>query len=98
MKADLRDHDNVVECIEWAPESANPNIAKAAVLDAAAQSGSFLVSGSRDKTIKVLIYKTKIKLIDVNFSLVLGCNFRLMSFHTDWPRQLGSPSQISPKR
>ena len=53
MKADLRDHDNVVECIEWAPESANPNIAKAAVLDAAAQSGSFLVSGSRDKTIKV---------------------------------------------
>ena len=50
---DLREHDNVVECIEWAPESAIPHIVKAANLDANAKAGPFLVSGARDKTIKV---------------------------------------------
>jgi len=75
VKADLRDHDNVVECIEWAPESANPNIAKAAVLDAAAQSGSFLVSGSRDKTIKFW---------DATSGL---CLFTLIG-HDNWVRQV----------
>lgn len=50
---DLREHDNVVECIEWAPDSAIENIQKGANLDSKNKSGPFLVSGSRDKTIKV---------------------------------------------
>ena len=54
---DLREHDNVVECIEWAPDSAIENIQKGANLDSKNKSGPFLVSGSRDKTIKVSHFK-----------------------------------------
>ncbi|CAI4232450.1 unnamed protein product [Auanema sp. JU1783] len=54
-KATLREHDNVVECVEWAPESALAPIrsenGKPSV-DALAQP-YIIVSGSRDKTIKV---------------------------------------------
>ena len=56
---DLREHDNVVECIEWAPDSAIENIQKGANLDSKNKSGPFLVSGSRDKTIKVSHSKKK---------------------------------------
>nr|CAD7392245.1 unnamed protein product [Timema cristinae] len=51
-KVELRDHDNVVECIAWAPDAA-----KSAINEADNKKGSnvgpFLASGSRDKTIKV---------------------------------------------
>ncbi len=55
-KAELREHDHVVECICWAPQSALPAINEAQS-DARApaqadRTGPFLVSGSRDKTIR----------------------------------------------
>ena len=61
-KLELRDHDHVVECISWAPESATPAIQEAARSEGSGGgdssnkgglSGPFLASGSRDKTIKV---------------------------------------------
>ena len=70
-KADLREHDHVVECIAWAPESATAAIREAASSageptavnnssgkigsSTAALNGPFLASGSRDKSIKVFI-------------------------------------------
>lgn len=52
---ELRDHDHVVECIAWAPETAHSAINEAAGADnkKGAYMGPFLVSGSRDKTLKV---------------------------------------------
>jgi platelet-activating factor acetylhydrolase IB subunit alpha len=53
-KLELREHDHVVECIAWAPDSAVP-----AIKDACSENqslvgpGPFLASGSRDKSIKV---------------------------------------------
>ena len=32
-KAELREHDHVVECVAWAPESAVPNICAAAEIE-----------------------------------------------------------------
>lgn len=60
-KLELRDHDHVVECIAWAPESAAAAIQEAAKSSADGDTGSnksglvgpFLASGSRDKTIRV---------------------------------------------
>lgn len=51
----LKDHDHCVECIAWAPESAFAAVCEAAGTDNKrnARAGPFLVSGSRDKTIKV---------------------------------------------
>ncbi len=63
-KAELREHDHVVECLAWAPESAVPAIREAAAAQAGEGSstnhtggesgvvGPFLASGSRDKSIK----------------------------------------------
>lgn len=75
IRADFREHDNVVECIAWAPEEAYPNIIKAANIDQNAKSGPFLVSGSRDKTIKFW---------DVTSGI---CLFTLIG-HDNWVRQL----------
>lgn len=52
---ELRDHEHVVECIAWANESANSAINEAAGGDnkKGAFEGPFLVSGSRDKTLRV---------------------------------------------
>jgi platelet-activating factor acetylhydrolase IB subunit alpha len=57
-KMELRDHDHVVECITWAPETANSAINEAAGADnkKGAHAGPFLASGSRDKTIRVSWY------------------------------------------
>lgn len=59
-KAELRDHDHVVECIAWAPESATQAINEAATAAAGGDNknsvthaGPFLASGSRDKSVKV---------------------------------------------
>ncbi|KAH9518630.1 Lissencephaly-1 B [Bulinus truncatus] len=54
-KAELREHEHVVECIAWAPDSAQPAINEAAGTESksAKRSGPFLLSGSRDKTIKM---------------------------------------------
>ena len=58
----MREHDHVVECITWAPDSAQAPINDAVIADAGAQpnannadagrTGPFLISGSRDKTIR----------------------------------------------
>jgi len=60
VKCEMRDHDHVVECVAWAPESATPAINEAASAasgvdnkNSVSHSGPFLASGSRDKTIKV---------------------------------------------
>merc|ERR1719510_927159 len=50
-KMELREHDHVVECIAWAPESAIPAIKE--VIEVKEVIGPFLASGSRDKTIRV---------------------------------------------
>lgn len=79
-KAELREHDHVVECIAWAGEASYPYINEAAGKDVSAcpahsiqpnlpqaqsfcifilqvkkgqMSGPYLISGSRDKTIKM---------------------------------------------
>lgn len=56
-KAELREHEHTVECIAWAPETANAAINEAAGVDnkKGAHQGPFLASGSRDKTIRVSI-------------------------------------------
>lgn len=55
-KVELRDHDHVVECVAWADPHVTPHINEAIQAEmpkAAKTEGPFLVSGSRDKTIKV---------------------------------------------
>ncbi|GLD57280.1 lissencephaly-1 homolog A-like protein [Lates japonicus] len=54
-KAELREHEHVVECISWAPESAYPTILEATGSESkkSGKPGPFLLSGSRDKTIKM---------------------------------------------
>ncbi|XP_010794921.1 lissencephaly-1 homolog A [Notothenia coriiceps] len=54
-KAELREHEHVVECISWAPESAHPTIQEATGSETkkSGKPGPFLLSGSRDKTIKM---------------------------------------------
>ncbi len=60
-KAELREHDHVVECLAWAPESSYQAICEggnqvegsASSAKGRSHSGPFLVSGSRDRTIKV---------------------------------------------
>ena len=57
----MREHDHVVECVAWAPDSAQMPINDAVTADtttpmvnnaAEGRTGPFLISGSRDKTIK----------------------------------------------
>jgi len=56
---ELRDHDHVIECVAWAPKTAYENICAAAGIeykgkkDEEEKDGKFLVSGSRDKTLRV---------------------------------------------
>lgn len=55
-KVELRGHEHVVECISWAPDVALSHIAEACGIEkkkGAPTPGPFLVSGSRDKTIKL---------------------------------------------
>merc|ERR1719295_1315984 len=74
-RAELRDHDHVVECIAWAPETAREAI-REAVADRSGGGGAgsennsaggivgpFLASGSRDKTIKVWDVSTGVCLV-----------------------------------
>lgn len=55
-KIELRDHDHVVECVAWAPDSARVPINEGAGADnkKGQHVGPFLATGSRDKTIKVI--------------------------------------------
>ncbi|KAF3705704.1 Clustered mitochondria protein -like protein [Channa argus] len=64
-KAELREHEHVVECIAWAPDSAHPTILEATGLESkkSGKSGPFLLSGSRDKTIKMWDVSTGICLM-----------------------------------
>lgn len=71
IKCTLKDHDHTVECIAWAPESASSNILDATIPNRT--TGPFLISGSRDKTIKVW---------DVG---VGACLFTLIG-HDNWVR------------
>src|SRR5690348_4509852 len=50
-KAELREHDHVVECICWAPDAATASIQEGGA-DHGKVTGPFIASGSRDKTIK----------------------------------------------
>lgn len=51
---ELRDHEHVVECVAWAPESAAAAVNEAAGDNRrAAHQGQYLASGSRDKSVKV---------------------------------------------
>ncbi|MBN3292821.1 LIS1 protein, partial [Polypterus senegalus] len=54
-KAELREHEHVVECISWAPENSYSNILDATGSESkkSGKPGPFLLSGSRDKTIKM---------------------------------------------
>ncbi|XP_071501931.1 lissencephaly-1 homolog isoform X4 [Diadema antillarum] len=52
-KLELREHDHVVECVAWAPESAYPTLNEVKGVEKGARATPFLVSGSRDKTIKI---------------------------------------------
>ncbi|KAK6191422.1 hypothetical protein SNE40_003116 [Patella caerulea] len=72
-KAELREHEHTVECIAWAPESAYPSIGEAGGADAKKSSGPFLISGSRDKTMKMW---------DISSGL---CLFSLVG-HDNWVR------------
>jgi len=76
-KAELREHEHVVECLAWAPECAHPAINEAAGIDAkkGQRSGPYLISGSRDKTIKMWDVSTGI------------CTFTLVG-HDNWVRGL----------
>lgn len=60
-KTEFREHDHVVECVAWAPENCTPAINEAVLAEnssAGRSAGPFLVSGSRDKTIKVFDVST----------------------------------------
>lgn len=76
-KVELREHEHVVECVAWASESAHTYINEALGNDGkkAQHAGPFLVSGSRDKTIKFW---------DVSIGL---CLFTLIG-HDNWVRGL----------
>lgn len=77
-KVELRDHDHVVECVAWAPDTASEAINEAAAMDnknSSNHTGPFLASGSRDKTIRVW---------DVSTGL---CLFTLLG-HDNWVRGL----------
>lgn len=76
-KLELREHDHVVECVAWAPESASPAINEAAGIDnkRGFRTGPFLLSGSRDKTIKMWDISTG------------QCIFTLIG-HDNWVRGL----------
>ena len=53
-KLELKGHENVIECIAWAPSQANSIINEACGIDhkKGMSPGPFLVSGARDKTIR----------------------------------------------
>jgi len=89
-KAELRDHDHVVECIAWAPETAREAIREAVATQnpdtqtnnhtggsggGAGIVGPFLASGSRDKTIKVWDVST-------------GVCLMTLAGHDNWVRSL----------
>jgi platelet-activating factor acetylhydrolase IB subunit alpha len=76
-KAELREHEHVVECVAWAPDCAVPYICEAANIDIKKiqHPGPFVISGSRDKTIK---------LWDVSTG---QCLFTLIG-HDNWVRGL----------
>ncbi|CAF1382185.1 unnamed protein product [Rotaria sp. Silwood1] len=77
-KGELRGHDNVVECIAWAPDSAGSNISEPIPnggIETPIRSGPYLVSGARDKTIRMW---------DVTNGL---CLF-ILTGHDNWVRGL----------
>lgn len=76
-KVELREHDHVVECVAWCEGASATTIAAAAATDnrRPQHQGPFLVSGARDKTIKVW---------DVSVGM---CLFTLIG-HDNWVRGL----------
>uniref|UniRef100_A0AAR2M598 Lissencephaly-1 homolog n=1 Tax=Pygocentrus nattereri TaxID=42514 RepID=A0AAR2M598_PYGNA len=71
-KAELREHEHVVECISWAPESAHPTILEATGSENLKRDcllitgwmlfhpgGKFIVSCADDKTLRIWDYKNK---------------------------------------
>ncbi|KAB7494522.1 Lissencephaly-1-like protein [Armadillidium nasatum] len=76
-KAELREHDHVVECVAWCEGAAAASVNEACATDNRKPNyqGPFLISGSRDKTIKVW---------DVGIGI---CLFTLIG-HDNWVRGL----------
>lgn len=76
-KGELREHEHVIECLAWAPSSSSGVICEAANIDIKKihNPGPFVVSGSRDKTIKVW---------DISCEM---CLFTLVG-HDNWVRGL----------
>lgn len=77
-KAELRGHEHVVECIAWAPDVALPHIADACEIErkkGGPQPGPFLISGSRDKTIKL-------------WDALTGICLMTLTGHDNWVRGL----------
>lgn len=55
VQAELREHDHVVECVAWCEGNTCATVNEALATDnrKPTYQGPFLISGSRDKTIKV---------------------------------------------
>ncbi|CAB1353126.1 unnamed protein product [Coregonus sp. 'balchen'] len=68
-KAELREHEHVVECIAWAPDTAHPTILEATGSEVGHDNwvrgvlvhpgGRFIVSCADDKTLRIWDYKNK---------------------------------------
>ena len=73
LQAELRDHEHVVECIAWATDSCRAAINEAVSTEnkKGNQEGPFLVSGSRDKTLKVR-YSNRSVTEDAKYAIARG--------------------------
>jgi len=77
-KTELRGHENVIECIAWAPESAGGYISESVAngdTETSKRSGLYLVSGARDKTIRM-------------WDVTNGLCLYILTGHDNWIRGL----------
>ncbi|UYV66934.1 PAFAH1B1 [Cordylochernes scorpioides] len=70
-KFELREHDHVVECVAWAPAQATSAICDAIGTNNKHTPGPFLVSGSRDRTLKLWDISTGLCILTLVSTLLL---------------------------